>query len=157
MISNQTNTDKPLSNATFLRRFCATVYDSFIVFSFLILATGIALALNQGESLLPHQQLFLGYLFISTCLFVCWFWQKAGQTLGMLAWRIKVVDENLNTLSWPMAIKRFLIATLCMGFGGIGLIWCLFNKDKLALHDKLTNTRVIHLSQKVEKRKKTRV
>jgi len=153
-MSNQTNQVKPLINATFHRRLFALVYDSFVVFSFLILVTGLALALNLGESLLPHRGLFLSYLFISTALFIGWFWQRAGQTLGMLAWRIKVVNEDLSPLTWTTALKRFLIGTLCMAAGGIGLFWCLFDKNKLALQDKLTKTRVVHLNQKVEKRKR---
>ena len=153
-MSNQTNQDKPLVNATFHRRLFALVYDSFVIFSFLILMTGLALAVNQGESLQPHRTLFLTYLFISTALFVGWFWQRAGQTLGMLAWRIKVVNDDLSPLTWRVALKRFLVGTACIALGGIGLFWCLFDKNKLALQDKLTKTRVVHLNQKVEKRKR---
>ncbi len=153
-MSNQTNQVKPLVNAPFYRRLFALVYDSFVVFSFLILMTGLALALNQGGSLQPHQGLFLTYLFVSTALFVGWFWQRAGQTLGMLAWRIKVVNDDLSPLTWRTALKRFMIGTACLAAGGIGLFWCLFDKNKLALQDKLTKTRVIHLNQKVEKRKR---
>lgn len=154
MKSHQTNTDI-LHNATFLRRLCALVYDSFVVFSFLILITGLALAANQGNSLLPHQELFLAYLFIGTGLFIGWFWQKAGQTLGMLAWRIKLVNEDFSPVTWRTAICRYLIGTVCLALGGIGLLWCLFNKEKRALQDILTKTRVVHLTQKVAKRKRT--
>jgi uncharacterized RDD family membrane protein YckC len=148
-MSNQTNHIKSLINAPFYRRLFALVYDSFVVFSFLILMTGLALAANQGQSLQPHQGLFLAYLFVCTALFVGWFWQRAGQTLGMLAWRIKVVNEDLTPLTWGTALKRFLVGTAA---GGLGLLWCLFDKNKLALQDKLTKTRVVHLNQKVEKR-----
>lgn len=155
MKSNQTNTET-LKNATFLRRLCALVYDSFVVFSFLILITGLALAVNQGNSLLPHRELFLAYLFVGTGLFIGWFWQKAGQTLGMLAWRIKIVNEDFSAINWHTAIKRYLIGTVCLALGGIGLIWCLFNKEKRALQDIFTKTRVVHLTQKVEKRKRSK-
>jgi hypothetical protein len=52
--------------APVLRRLAAIVYDSFIVFSFLILATGLALMVNQGKSLLPYRNFFLAYLILST-------------------------------------------------------------------------------------------
>lgn len=145
MKSNQTNIENEFNNATFIRRLCALVYDSFVVFSFLILVTALALAINQGKSLLPHQTLFLAYLFISTGLLISWFWQKAGQTLGMLAWKIKVVDQNLMPLTWQKAFIRFCIATVCIAAGGLGLLWCLIDKNQLALHDKLSKTRVIRL------------
>lgn len=147
MKSNQTNIQSDFANATFVRRLFALVYDGFIVFSFLILVTALALAGNHGESLLPHQGLFLAYLFISTGLFISWFWQKAGQTLGMLAWKIKVVDNNLAPLTWKKALTRYCIATVCLAAGGVGILWCLFDKNRLALHDKLTHTKVIFLKK----------
>lgn len=148
MKSNQTNIENDFPNATFLRRLGALVYDGFIVFSFLILVTALALAINHGESLQPHRNLFLAYLFISTGLFVSWFWKKAGQTLGMLAWKMKVVDEQLQLLTWQKAFIRFCIAAVCLLPAGIGLLWCLFDKEKRALHDRLSNSRVIRLPNK---------
>lgn len=125
------------------RRLAALVYDSFIVFSFLLLATTFALALNQGESLLPYRAYFLIYLFISTGVFLAWFWAKSGQTLGMLAWKIRLINKEGTTVCFQKAFLRYIAAFFSIGCCGIGLLWCLIDKNKETLHDKLLGTRVI--------------
>ena len=129
--------------APFLRRLAAMVYDSFIVFSFLLLATTFALIINKGKSLLPYQGLFLTYLFISTGLFLGWFWTRGGQTLGMLSWKIKLVDDKGQKIHWARAFLRYTLSIPSIGLGAIGLIWCLFDKDKQSLHDRLAKTKVV--------------
>ncbi len=130
--------------APLYRRLAAMVYDLFIVFSFLLLATTIALIINKGQSLLPYQYLFLTYLFISTGLFLGWFWTRGGQTLGMLAWKIKLVDDNGINISWTTAFLRYTLAIPSIGLGAIGLMWCLFDKNKQSLHDRLAKTKVVN-------------
>ncbi|MGD9592775.1 MAG: RDD family protein [Candidatus Berkiella sp.] len=129
--------------APFFRRIAAMIYDSFIVFSFLLLATTIVLLINQGHSLQPYRLLFLSYLFISTGLFLGWFYKTSGQTLGMLAWKIRVVSSSGKPITWSQAIKRYALSYLSLGLAGIGILWCLFDKDKQSLHDKMLNIRVI--------------
>src|SRR5436190_1007681 len=113
-----------IASISFLRRLAAIFYDSFIVFSFLLVLTAFALLANQGNSLSSYQSLFLGYLIFSTGLFVSWFWHKRGQTLGMLAWKIKVVDQDNQNLSWPHAFYRYMVAFGTIALGGLGLLWC---------------------------------
>lgn len=143
--TKQTYTGK-IETASFLRRAGALFYDCFVLFSFWILATAIALWINKGQSFLPHQALFLAYLFLVTGLFLSYFWHKKGQTLGMLAWKIAVVDHNNAPLSWRHAWIRYVFGCLSCCLGGLGFLWCLFDKEKKSLHDKLANTKVIYFS-----------
>lgn len=133
------------NNAGFWRRLGALFYDSFVVFSFWILATALALWLNKGESLLSHHALFLTYLFLVTGLFLGYFWHKKGQTLGMLAWKIAVVDENNAPLSWKQAWIRYTLGCLSCCLGGLGFLWCLVDKHRKPLHDRLAKTKVIRI------------
>jgi uncharacterized RDD family membrane protein YckC len=127
----------------FWRRLAAMLYDTFVVFSFIILATAVALLLNHGHSFLPIRYLFLTYLLVSTGLFLSWFWQRGGQTLGMLAWKMKVVDGNGERLTWRKAFLRYWLAMVTLSAGGIGLWWCLFNKQKQSLHDLILKTKIV--------------
>lgn len=127
----------------FFRRFAALIYDSFVLFSFWILLTAFALLLNQGNSLLPYRYYFLSYLFIATGLLLSYFWCKKGQTLGMAAWRLKLVQENGAPLSWSQAGLRYLIGSCSFFLGGIGFIGCLFNKNHQPLHDVVARTIII--------------
>ncbi len=131
------------SPAPLFRRFAALVYDSFVIFSLLMLSTAIALWCNRGQSLLSYRFFFLLYLIATTGLFVSWCWTKSGQTLGMLAWRLKVVDQHYQPLTWRRAFWRYLLAMLSLGCAGLGLLWCLFDKNKQSLHDKLSRTQII--------------
>ena len=136
---------KLLSSLVF-RRFGALFYDCFVLFSLWILATALALLLNQGESFLPHQWLFLGYLFSVTGLFFCYCWHKKGQTLGMLAWGIVVLDAHCHPLSWKKAAIRYVFGTLSFLTGGLGLLWCLFDKQKQTFYDKLAGSQIVLVS-----------
>ncbi len=134
-------------NAPFFRRFAALVYDSFIVFSFLLLATTIALIVNKGASLQPYRWLFLAYLFISTGLFLSWFWKTSGQTLGMLAWKIRVVNGEGTALTWRQAFCRYLLSFVTILCGGLGFLWCLIDKEKQSLHDRMLHFKMIKYQQ----------
>lgn len=125
------------------RRLGAIFYDSFIVFSWLILATALALIVNRGESLLPYRVYFLIYLVMMAGLFLSWFWHQKGQTLGMLAWKIRLVDQNNQSLSWSRAFIRYLMTLMSVGCAGIGLIWCLLDKEGQSLHDRFLQTKMV--------------
>lgn len=139
--SNQSLLTRP--SASLVKRLAAFVYDAFIVISLILLATLIALIINKGESFSNYQLLFLSYLFVVVGGFITWFWKRSGQTLGMLSWKIKLVDLSGSPVSWPHAWVRFMIAIPSTWLFGIGMIWCLFDSDKQSLHDRLCKTRVI--------------
>jgi len=124
------------------RRIAALIYDSLIIFSYLLLMTALAMLVTQRTSFLPFRSLFLSYLIISLGLFLTWFWQRDGQTLGMLAWKIKLIDKNNQKLTWKKAWLRYFYLLFSVA-SGIGLLWCLVDKQKQSLHDKLANTKII--------------
>lgn len=133
----------PTQSPSSFRCVAAMVYDSFILFSILLLATAIALFFNHGHSFLPHQYVFLTYLFAVCGLFLSYCWHKGGQTLGMLAWKIKIVDEQGQRLSFKKAWLRYGLCLLSLFFVGMGFIWRLFDAEKQYLHDRLLGTRII--------------
>ena len=75
---------------------------------------------------------------------ISWCWMK-GQTLGMLAWKIHLVDHHGNRITWRHAFIRYCYAFVSMGLGCIGLLWCLWDKDRQMLHDKWAKTQVVTL------------
>lgn len=129
--------------ASLLKRCAALIYDAFIIFSLLMILTAIALCCTRGQSLKPYQGYFLIYLFVGIGLFLSWFWCKRGQTLGMLAWKIQVLDKNYRPLTWRKAFVRYILSFLNYCLCGIGLLWCLIDKEKQSLHDQLAGTKVI--------------
>jgi uncharacterized RDD family membrane protein YckC len=77
--------------------------------------------------------------------FFCLFWLKSGQTLGMQAWRIKLVDFNGQPPSFPKVVMRCLGAALSFACLGLGYWWCLVDRKKRYWHDYISRTELVLL------------
>ena len=75
--------------------------------------------------------------------FYLWFWTKSGQTLGMIAWRIKLIDQHGQLIKLQQGIVRFLAAWPAFFLFGIGYFWIYIDAQGDALHDKFSKTRVV--------------
>ena len=61
----------------------------------------------------------------------------------MRSWKIEVLDETNSTLNWKQASIRYFFALISLLLFGLGFIWAIFDKEKLALHDRLSKTKLI--------------
>lgn len=122
----------------------AVFYDALLLLAILFFATAVALPFNGGQAFAPDQYIFPVYLLIISFVFYAWFWTHGGQTAGMRAWKITVVDCNGDLIGWRQAALRFLAASLSWGCLGLGFIWCLFDKNRLCWHDHLSKTRLYY-------------
>ncbi len=127
----------------FFKRLFAIGYDLLLLFSVLFLATLAVLPLTKGAAIESGNPFYFLYLFFCTYLYFCWQWQRGGQTLGMQAWRIRLICSDEAVLDWPLVSRRFLLACLSVSACGIGFLWSLFDKERLAFHDRFSNTRLI--------------
>jgi uncharacterized RDD family membrane protein YckC len=84
-------------------------------------------------------------LLLAAFLFFGWFWTRGGQTLGMRAWRLKVVDEQGRSLTWLLALRRFAAAAFSWTALGAGFWWAIFDREKRAWHDRLSGTHLVVL------------
>ncbi|MBQ0725262.1 MAG: RDD family protein [Cycloclasticus sp.] len=134
------NTDKPPG---LIRRLAVIVYDAFLLIAVLFFATIILLPFQQGNAFEPSSWLYSLYLLLVSFLFYAWFWTRGGQTLGLLAWKLRVVNENGLPISWQQAALRFASAWISWGLLGLGLMWMLVNKDRLMWHDLISKTRLV--------------
>ncbi|MBK1643289.1 RDD family protein [Thiocapsa imhoffii] len=136
------------------RRIGALLYDSVLLLGVLMLALMLIVipyGLLTGGS--PDEQplmrlLMQLYLLAVIIGFYVFFWTHGGQTLGMRAWRFRVIRDDGETLSTRDALARVGWATLSLMPAGLGLIWCLFDRDGLAWHDRRSGTRVVMLKPK---------
>jgi len=81
----------------------------------------------------------------SPCYFIFFHWAR-GQTLGKMAFRIRVVDLAGGPLSFGQAALRHVGSWLSAVILGIGYLVAAFRPDKRALHDLIARTRVEHLT-----------
>ena len=156
--------------ATLTRRLLAFFYDVLLLLGVLFAVSACAVAINKGEAV-THPAYYLS-LILTAFVFFGWFWTHGGQTLGMRTWKIKIISDNGDRISWKQSAIRFvtalvviipammgltwwfsdtkprLTAVLVMLPAMLGLLWLLFDQERLAWHDKLSKTRLISLKAK---------
>ena len=125
------------------RRLAAFCYDLLLLTALVFSFTLLVVAVRLGAPVPPGTWWFPSSLLAIAMLFFCGFWVHGGQTLGMRAWRIRVVRADGGALTWPRAAARFGAALVAAAPAGLGL-WCSFlDPDKRGWHDRWTGTRVV--------------
>ncbi len=130
-----------------LRRLAALVYDGILLVALLLAATVPVLLLTDGQPVAPGNPWYRLYLFVICGSFFCFFWIRGGQTLGMRAWRLRVVTQDGMPLDLRHCVIRFLSAIPSIAFVGLGFLWVAIDQEGCAWHDRLSRTRVILLPQ----------
>ena len=125
------------------RRLAAIFYDTLLLFALLFFASVIVVVPIEITMEHPLHSLYVVYIYVVSFIFFGWFWTHGGQTLGMRAWRVRVQRHDGQSLTWRHALVRFLAAVISGALFGTGFMWCLFNKERLALHDFLSKTRLV--------------
>ena len=133
------------ASPSLLRRMAALFYDLMLVAAVLVLASALALLANGGQTIAGTWPLLIYriYLLIIFYLYFAWHWTHGGQTLGMRAWRLKLLRSDSQNIGWIDTLKRLFFAALALLPLGLGLLWCLFDRDRLAWHDRLSKTRLV--------------
>jgi uncharacterized RDD family membrane protein YckC len=99
-----------LNIASLARRLITLLYDSLVLFAVLVFASALTLPFRDKELFSAYQPLLTLYFVAVSFLFFGWFWTHGGQTLGMRAWRLKLVQHNGDALRWRHALLRFLVS-----------------------------------------------
>lgn len=138
----------PLRSVGLLRRLGALFYDALLITALLMVVTGLVLLLTGGRAIAVESPDWwkLGYrllLVAVCCAYFGVFWTHGGQTLGMLAWKIRVVRDNGASLRWRDVGVRLAGALLSWLAAGLGYLWLLIDRDRLTWHDRLSATRVV--------------
>lgn len=132
-----------LPSAKLWRQIAAMFYDSLLIIAILFIVTAVLLVFTDGEAI-EHSHLYNLFLLLIIFIFYGWFWTRSGQTLGMQAWKIKIVHELGGRLSWGTCLLRLtfaLVSIICMG---MGYWWRLFKP--YTWHDYLSQTRIVDVS-----------
>ena len=142
-----------MTSAGVLRRFGAMLYDSLLVLALVFIVTALFLPFTGGKAITPAdsgalERVYQAALLLVIVLFFCVFWTWRGQTVGMLAWRLRVERSDGTFLSWRDALIR--LGGACVSFAalGLGYFWIWVDRDRLAWHDRWSGTRVVVLPKK---------
>jgi uncharacterized RDD family membrane protein YckC len=130
-------------SASLVRQLAAMLYDSLLIFSVLFFASAVAIVFNRGEAI-ESNVFFTLYLLFTWFTYYAFSWRRSGQTLGMRAWKIRIVTEDGGNPGWGTGYLRLLFALLSLGCLGLGYLWRLF--EPYTWHDHLSHTRIVYLS-----------
>lgn len=141
------------SRAGLPRRLAALLYDGFLVGAIWMLV-GYLVQLVVGpdtsqliDGVVQTDPLLDNILFVlmfaSASSFYIWFWTRGGQTLGMMAWHMKVVSLDGSSLKPMQSMLRFVAAWPAFFIFGLGYLWMYIDPQRDALHDKLTHSKVL--------------
>ncbi|MDO6560234.1 RDD family protein [Paraglaciecola chathamensis] len=155
-------TSEHYHRAGFFRRLAAIIYDILVAVAVGMCAAMVMLVAmlllvennvlnNYGyehfSDLIQHapvyQYILQGWVATWVIAFFLWFWRNGGQTIGMRAWRLRIVSTNENPLTYTRAFVRMLTSFL-----GLGTLLVLLDyKHKQSLQDRIAGTEVICLSK----------
>lgn len=135
-----------------LRRLAAIFYDCLLLIALYVVVTALVVLPAgmlfdiQDPAADPLVRLLVRLLLsLVSLVFFVGFWLRGGQTLGMRAWRIRVVRADGAPLHAGNALLRALAALLSWAALGIGFLWMLVDPQGLTWHDRLSQTRLIML------------
>ena len=143
--SSQSTKSQPHS-AGFMRRIAALVYDSLVVTALLFLASALVMlliTLTLGEAAITEDEIlvenpfYFSFLVLVWYYYYAWCWKTGGQTLGMKAWRLKLVPNNEQIFSHKNAAIRFFSCLL--GLANFSILL----PGKTAWHDKLSDSTIL--------------
>ncbi len=142
-----------------MRRLGALFYDCLIVIAIEMMAAGIVIAVLHAllamgifnvapyadvSDLLTNHPLwspvYTLYLAVVWIYFFVFFWTRAGQTLGMRAWKIQVRNADGS----PISATQALIRLATSGFG-LANLTVPFDPKKRGFHDIWAKTQVVVL------------
>lgn len=155
----------------FLKRLLVVTYDGILLSAVLFFSSAVLMAVafvifkstapelffidseaiaNEKITTLSSTGRLIGNIIVSiNCVllsffFFGWFWTHGGQTLGMKAWNLYLINPDGRFIDWRTAMIRYCSAVLSWSVFGLGFSWILLNQRKLAWHDIISNTQLIY-------------
>jgi uncharacterized RDD family membrane protein YckC len=145
---NIENSKTVLSNSSLLitsklsARFKAFLTDTFLITT-PILYIVIYLVMGSGQEFAQNRSLGWGIIFAIHFIIIAIFWLKNGQTPGLKAYDLKLVDnKTLSRVSVLQVIIRYF-ATLASIISIFFIFTPYINKERKTFQDIVSNTKII--------------
>lgn len=134
---------RTLKAATVWKRLLAIVYDSLIVAGLLMVGGFAVLAFRGGHAVPPGTLWYQAYLLLLAWAYFALSWWRGGQTVAARAWKLEVRDLSGRYPGIARASLRALLAPLSIALAGLGLLWCLIDRESQSAHDRLSGTQLL--------------
>ena len=132
----------PLNFVSIAKRFKAFLTDTFLITT-PILYIVIYLVMGSGQEFSENRSLGWGIIFTIHFVIIAIFWLKNGQTPGLKAYDLKLVDNKTDAkVSVLQTIIRYS-ATLFSIISIFFIFTPFVNKEKKTFQDIVSNTKII--------------
>lgn len=130
------------------------LYDLFLLFAVGFAYSALYIAVTHLTGLIEYREDFtlvtggFGFrlgLYMILAVFYVGFWLYGGQTLGMRAWRLKLVAADGGPVSLRACLVRIPVAFASLLCLGLGYLWALVDRQRLTIPDRVSRTRLILL------------
>ena len=151
-MNDASDNPEQLPPAPLWRHVFAMLYDTLLVVPLFMAAAAVWVAiLGPTESIekpaVPAALQWASWTVILVAFFGI-FWRRAGQTLGMQAWRIKLISDSSEPLSWHRVIVRVLGALMAALLFGLGYLWRYVPPHRRYWHDTWSKTHLVLLPKR---------
>lgn len=126
-------------------RLMVMLYDGVILLGLLMLASAIALPFGGEGKMAFHDPGMTLWLTIVCAAYLTTSW-RAGMTLGMRAWRVRLISRDGGRVPWSRCLLRFLVSLISLALLGLGFFWALYDRQKRGWHDITAHTLLIRLN-----------
>lgn len=139
----------PSSPAPFFRILGSVLYDWLIVIGLLMIGGFFVVPLYSmitgNESFEAGSLFFRLYVLSIIGLYFGYFWTRSGQTVGMKAWRIKLIGVENPKIGAKQVLIRLLVAIPAYGLSLIGILWRFLDRQGRTWVDLTSNSQLVLL------------
>lgn len=129
------------------RRVLVMTYDAVAVVALMMAVTAVGLLTPLREQTALQDPAPTALLLVTWFLYLAWCW-RSGMTVGMRAWRVRLVTDNGNIPGWGRCLLRFVVSLLSAAALGLGFIRILFDRQRRAWHDLASGSRLVRTGGK---------
>lgn len=129
------------------RRLAALLYDLLFVALLCWLAAALMTLFGGGSAEVgtaASRTVLLGALLLNM-LYFCLSWTRSGQTIGMKAWKLRLLRSDGQPLRWTQALLRLAVGPLTTLPLGMGWLWLLSDERKRPLHDIWSGSEMVRV------------
>lgn len=140
----------PIKSISLWKRFAAMLYDVLPLIGLWIVAAGLwvlvfhAVYDPQHPDPVLRMLLWLWLLLVAGAYFVV-SWVRVGATIGMRAWKFRLVRDDGLRVDVRHAALRYVLAVVSLAALGCGYWYAWFDADRRTWHDRVCGTRMTRL------------
>ena len=125
------------------RRLLVMMYDALILLGLLMLASALALPFGEASKVAFRDFWFTTWLVCVCFAYLGACWRYSGVTVGMRAWKVRLISSDETGMSWPRCLLRFLVGLVSLATFGLGIFWALVDRRKRCWHDLAARTMLV--------------